>query len=154
MVGRSGSSAGVLPVLFAEEVSVVVLPEDVVVSSLPSRRFIVGRSGSSAGVLLVLFAEELSVVVLPEDAVVSSLPLRRFIVGRSGSSDEVFPVLFAAPASVVVLPDGLLDVLPDVLPEDAVVVSPVLPEGRRFMVGLSGSSVEVVEVLLSDFDAG
>jgi hypothetical protein len=56
MVGRSGSSAGVLPVCVDDGVdAVVVSPLDAVVVS-GVRRFMVGRSGSSAGfdALLVL----------------------------------------------------------------------------------------------------
>lgn len=77
MVGRSGSSAGVLPVwvlaVVEESVPEFVVPE-------VSRRFMVGRSGSSealpALVTLGLFD---AVVVEPELS-------RRFIVGRSASS--------------------------------------------------------------------
>jgi hypothetical protein len=79
MVGRSGSSAGALPVCFVEAV--------VEVSPLSGvRRFMVGRSGSSAGVDVVLVVEPESGVV-PDDVpelVVSGL--RRFMVGRSASS--------------------------------------------------------------------
>jgi hypothetical protein len=86
MVGRSGSSAGVLPVGVVDAVVVVV--------SVSLRRFIVGRSGSSAGVAVLLVVEpvvgfvvelvvELGLAGVPEPAVSE---LRRFIVGRSESS--------------------------------------------------------------------
>ncbi len=53
MVGRSGSSAGVLPVD-------VVVPELVVLSVSEARRFMVGRSGSSVVAVLAdpVFAVE------------------------------------------------------------------------------------------------
>jgi len=78
MVGRLGSSAGVLVEVVVD--AVVSLP-DVVLSGV--WRFMVGRSGSSAG------AEPVSVGVL--DAVVDvpdpdGSGLRRFMVGRLGSS--------------------------------------------------------------------
>ena len=79
MVGRSGSSAGALPVW-----AVVSVP-DAELSEL--RRFMVGRSGSSAGVDVVLVVEPELEVVVPDDVpelVVSGL--RRFMVGRSASS--------------------------------------------------------------------
>jgi hypothetical protein len=74
------------------------------------------------------------------------------MVGRSGSSDaelpvpDALPVPFAAPASVDVLPEeaGLLAAVP--VPP-AVVESPLespADPDRRFIVGLSGSSVEAV----------
>jgi hypothetical protein len=93
MVGRSGSSAGALPVWVFEAVVVVESLPDPAVSGL--RRFIVGRSGSSAGVDVVLVVE----AVVPDAGVVPELVvsgLRRFMVGRSGSSlAEVLAVLDA-----------------------------------------------------------
>ena len=95
MVGRSGSSAGVLPAWVFDAVVVVSLPE-VVASGLAVselRRFMVGRLGSSDGVDAVLGVEPESavvpVLVVPELAVSE---LRRFMVGRSESSlvDAVF----------------------------------------------------------------
>jgi len=78
MVGRSGSSAGVLPVVVVAPVVPVVLAG--VDASELSRRFMVGRSGSSAGVLP-------DAVVVPVLLVVLSVSEdRRFMVGRSGSS--------------------------------------------------------------------
>jgi hypothetical protein len=114
MVGRSGSSAGVLPEVFVDpEFALVVVPVDAVVLSLvplSDRRFIVGRSGSSAGVLDVE-------AVLVLSAVLSDL---RFMVGRSGSSVELF--------------GGVVDAAPGLLSS---------PEVRRFMVGRSGSLLDV-----------
>ena len=130
IVGRSGSSDGVLPLADPESAVVLpaVLPDDAVVLSpeplLSDLRFIVGRSGSSAGVL-PLPAPEFAVVV-PDDEVVlaavpvpaspesESLPARRFIVGRSGSlvealvvPDPLLPLvvlLWSVPADEVVSP--------------------------------------------------
>ncbi len=95
MVGRSGSSAGVLPVC-VDAVAVVESVPGVVLSGL--RRFIVGRSGSSAGVDVVLVGEggSLVVVELPELS-------RRFMVGRSGS-----PVVEGLVVVDVVVASGLL----------------------------------------------
>jgi hypothetical protein len=77
MVGRLGSSAGVLPV----DVDAVVSLRDGVLSGV--WRFMVGRSGSSAGVEPVS-AGVLDVVVdVPEP---EASGLRRFMVGRLGSS--------------------------------------------------------------------
>ena len=77
MVGRSGSSAGVLPV-DAVEVPVVEL------SALSDLRFIVGRSGSSVEVEAVEVVEVGVVLELEVSAVEPSD--RRFMVGRFGSS--------------------------------------------------------------------
>jgi hypothetical protein len=132
IVGRSGSSAGSLPVLFAVD---VFPEEEVVLASVPLlsvRRFMVGRSGSSAGAGDAV-----------DDVVVLSVVLsdRRFIVGRSGSSDDVLPELFADPESAVVLPEGVVDVVLPVVPG-----SLESEEERRFMVGRSGSLFEVLVV--------
>lgn len=106
---------------------------------LSVRRFMVGRSGSSVVVVLPLPLLEAVDELSPSLAVLSE---RRFIVGRSGSLDCVV-VPFAEEVSVVVLPD-------DLLPEASDVVVPpesVEESDRRFIVGLSESSFEVVEVV-------
>jgi hypothetical protein len=94
MVGRSGSSAGVLPV-FVDAVVVGSVPA-VVLSGL--RRFMVGRSGSSAGVDVVLVVEGGSLVPVEEPEL-----SRRFMVGRSGS-----PAVEGLVVVDVVVASGLL----------------------------------------------
>ena len=109
IVGRSGSSAGALPVEDGVDAVVVESVPEVVLSEV--RRFIVGRSGSSDGVVVLLVVEGVAepvadgldgVVDVPE-LVVSEL--RRFMVGRSASSpvapvavpeEEVAPDLLSA----------------------------------------------------------
>jgi hypothetical protein len=112
MVGRSGSSAGVLVVPVVDPVLVggVVLVVSVVLSG--DRRFMVGRSGSSDAdeVLPVPFAAPASVGVLPD-----------VLAGEAG--------LLAGGA----VPPAAAGSLLAESPEDP---------GRRFMVGRSGSSVE------------
>jgi hypothetical protein len=113
IVGRSGSSAGVLPVWDA--VVVDESPPDVVLSGL--RRFMVGRSGSSAGVDPPLVVEPVSGVCpkgVPDVVVVSEL--RRFIVGRSESSlVEVLVVPDAVVSGLFVVEAGLLWSVPAVV---------------------------------------
>jgi len=89
MVGRLGSSAGVLPVDVVDgavdPVVVSLLPEEV---ASGVRRFMVGRSGSSAGFELVS-AGVLDVVDdVPEldGSELDGSEVRRFMVGRSGSA--------------------------------------------------------------------
>lgn len=149
IVGRSGSSAGVFPLLFAESVDVVLPEEAVVLVSVPLlsvRRFIVGRSGSSAG------AGDVVDDVVVVSAVSSD---RRFIVGRSGSDDDAFPELFAD-VSDVVLPEAAVVLPEDAEPDVAPAVAPASPESeeeRRFMVGRSGSLLEALDVPLPESDA-
>jgi hypothetical protein len=84
MMGRSGSSSGVLPVD-------AVVPELLSVVELSERRFMVGRSGSSEVVDGVGVVEEVvEGVVVPELEVSEE---RRFMVGRSGSSLEAVLVV-------------------------------------------------------------
>jgi hypothetical protein len=73
MVGRSGSSSGVLPV-DAGVLSVVELSD---------LRFMVGRSGSSDVVDAGVVEDVVDGVVVPE---LEESEERRFMVGRSGSS--------------------------------------------------------------------
>jgi hypothetical protein len=84
MVGRSGSSSGVLPVD-------AVVPAELSVVELSDLRFIVGRSGSSDAVDGV---EVVDGVVVPEVEVSEE---RRFMVGRSGSSLEAVLVVELVP---------------------------------------------------------
>ena len=103
MVGRSGSSVGVLPVC------VLAVVEESVPELEVSRRFIVGRSGSSDALpVLVTLGLFDAVVVEPELSC-------RFIVGRSASSPVAVLFVPAVAGSVVLLVvDGVVDV-PDLL---------------------------------------
>jgi hypothetical protein len=98
MVGRSGSSAEVLPGDGVDAVLVVSLPEEVVSGV---RRFIVGRSGSSACVEVVSVGVLEAVVDVPE---LDESEVRRFMVGRSGSVlVDVVVVLEAVVSGLVVV---------------------------------------------------
>jgi hypothetical protein len=95
----------------------------------------VGRSGSSVEVLPVDVVDVVDAVVVlsvPEEALSG---VRRFIVGRSGSSAGAEPVSAGVPDAVVDLPE------PDVSEPD-------VSEPRRFMVGRSGSPLDVLVVLV------
>jgi hypothetical protein len=97
-VGRSGSSAEVLPGDGVDAVLVVSLPEEVVSGV---RRFIVGRSGSSACVEVVSVGVLEAVVDVPE---LDESEVRRFMVGRSGSVlVDVVVVLEAVVSGLVVV---------------------------------------------------
>jgi hypothetical protein len=99
MVGRFGSSAGVLPVGVVDAVDVVSLPEEVLSEV---RRFMVGRSGSSAGAEVLLLVEPGSEAVVDGSEPAVSEP-RRFMVGRSGS-----PLADGLVVLEVVVASGLL----------------------------------------------
>jgi hypothetical protein len=106
MVGRSGSSAEVLPSGVVDAVLVVSLPEEVVSGV---RRFMVGRSGSSAGFELVSVGVLDVVVDVPEDvpeldgSELDGSEVRRFMVGRSGSAlVDVLVVLDAVVSGLLV----------------------------------------------------
>jgi hypothetical protein len=131
MVGRSGSSAGVLPVDVVDAV-VVSLPEE---EASGVRRFMVGRSGSSAGFELVSVGVLEAVVDVPELDVpeldgseLDGSEVRRFIVGRSGS----------ALVDVVVVLDVVVSGLLWSLPLEEAVSPGFEPKCGRF------GSVEVV----------
>lgn len=160
IVGRSGSSAGVLPVCVVDVVegSVVVPLLEVVPSEL--RRFMVGRLGSSAGVDPLLVVDEVSEVVVdgvvgvPELAVSE---LRRFMVGRSGSLPVDVSAVLAVVLAVVGVPDfvslGVAGVLglpaavespPGFVPKwglfDEVVMTGSVLDGFRAVVVLLGAA--------------
>jgi hypothetical protein len=139
IVGRSGSSAGVLPLLFVDDVE--VLEVSPVLEVLSEWRFMVGRSGSSDCEVPLPVLEAVVVVELSPVGVV--LSERRFMVGRSGSPVCVLPLPFEEAVSVVVVPD-------EVVPVDGVVVLLESPEDpdRRFIEGRSESSVEDVVVVV------
>lgn len=104
MVGRSASSAGLLPVCVVEAVVPALSPPEVVLSG--TRRVNVGRSGSSVdGVVAV----EVVSVAVPELDVSG---VRRFMVGLSGSPLDVAAGLDVVVSALLFVVAGLLWALP------------------------------------------
>jgi hypothetical protein len=139
MVGRSGSSAEVLPVDVVDGVDAVVVvsvPEEALSGV---RRFMVGRSGSSAG------AEPVSAGVL--DAVVDVLEpdvseVRRFMVGRSGSAlVEGLVVLDAVVVSGLLFVVSFVWLVPGLL--GSLAVEDAVSPGFEPKCGRFGSAVVV-----------